>query len=59
MEMKAKIAAINASEVELDALRTMRSKITDCFDTLEREKVVSLYNPSSPQVLLWLREILE
>ena len=52
MEMKAKLATINASEVELDALRTMRSKITDCFDTLEREKVVSSYNPSSPRVLL-------
>ena len=52
MEIKGKITAINASKVELDALRDMRDKITACFDTLEREKLVSSHNPSSPRVLL-------
>ena len=52
MEIKGKLAAINASKVELDALRDMRGKITACFDTLEQEKLVRSHNPSSPRVLL-------
>ena len=52
MEIKGKLAAVNASKVELDALRDMRGKIIACFDTLEREKLVSSHNPSSPRVLL-------
>ena len=43
MEIKAKLATINASEVELKALREMRDRITDCFNTLKQEKVVSEY----------------
>ena len=59
MEIKAKLGAVNASKAELDALLDMRNSITNCFDTLEREKLVSSHTPSSPRVLLRLREILE
>ena len=59
MEIKAKLGAVNASKAELDALHKTCNNITNCFDTLEREKLVSSHTPSSPQVLLRLREVLE
>ena len=52
MEIKAKLNAVNASKAELDALRETRNSITNCFNTLEREKLVSSHTPSSPRVLL-------
>ena len=42
-EIKARLATANASEVELNALRTIRDNITSGFDTLEREKQVCKY----------------
>lgn len=42
-EIKARLAATNASEAELNALRTMRDNIVSGFDTLEREKQVCKY----------------
>ena len=52
MEIKAKLGAVNASKAELEALHSMRENITSCFETLEREKLVSSHNPSRPRVLL-------
>ena len=59
MEIKAKLGAVNASKAKLEALHSMRDHITSCFETLEREKLVSSHAPSSPRVLLRLREILK
>ena len=42
-EIKARLATANASEVELNALPTMRDNIMSGFDTLEQEKQVCKY----------------